>query len=132
MALVAVMTTAVLVVAIGPSLDVVQTSLYDNRPSGVACEDLPTRAEVEADLADHPGLVRRIEDLDPAVEVLVSKPCDDHRGAAEILVIYPGGDLREQVGQLLVGESFGVPTPLRNVQPAPGRARVAAGAVHAA
>lgn len=115
-ALVAAMTAAVLVVAIGPGLSVVQTSLYDNRPSGVACENLPTRAEVEADLTEHAGLVRRLEALDPgAVEVMVSEPCDDHPGAAEILVTYPGGDLRERIEQLLVGESFGVPTSLRNV-----------------
>lgn len=115
-ALVAVMTMAVLVITVGPSLSVVQALVYDNRPSGVACEDLPTRAEVEADLADHAGLVRRIEDLDPgAVEVMVSEPCDDHPGAAEILVIYPGGGLRERVEQLLVDEFFGVPTTLRNV-----------------
>lgn len=112
-ALVATATTVALFVLIGPGL--VQTWLYDNRPSGVACEDLPTRFEVEAALAEHPDLVRRIQDLDPAVEVLVSEPCQDLPGAAAVLVIYPGGDLRERIEQLLAEETFEVPTTLRNV-----------------
>ena len=98
---------------IGP--DLVQTWLYDNRPSGVACGDLPTGAEAEAALAAHPDLVRRIEGLGDDVDVYVDEPCDDHPGAAEIAVTYPGGDLRERIEALLAEESFGVPTSLRNV-----------------
>jgi hypothetical protein len=99
-------------IALGPAL--IQTLLFDNRPSGVACEDLPDRAAVEEALASHADLTRRIEDLDPTVEVLVKEPCDNRPGAAEI-VVYPGGDLRERIEGLLAEESFGVPTTLRNV-----------------
>lgn len=110
---VAVAAITVLGVLAGPR--VIQTWLYDNRPSGVACDDLPDRAVVERALAAHADLVRRIEDLDPAVEVLASEPCDDRPGAAEIEVLYPGGDLRERIEALLAEEPFGVPTTLRNV-----------------
>lgn len=109
----AVATIAVLGVIVGPAL--IHTWLYDNRPSGVGCDDLPERAAVQAALDAHAELVQRIEDLDPAVEVLVSEPCDDRPGAAEILVLYPGGDLSERIEGLLAEESFGVPTTLRNV-----------------
>ena len=111
--IVAVAAIAVLGAILGPTL--IQTWLYDNRPSGVACDDLPDRAAVQEALDTHAELTRRIEDLDPAVEVLVSEPCDDRPGAAEILVLYPGGDLRERIEGLLAEESFGVPTTLRNV-----------------
>ncbi len=111
--MVAVAATVALGIALGPAL--IRTVLYDNRPSGVACEDLPARAAVEEALASHADLTRRIEDLDPTVEVLVSEPCDDRPGAAEILVVYPGGDVRERIEGLLAEESFGVPTTLRNV-----------------
>jgi hypothetical protein len=107
------MVTVAAIVALGPAL--IQTLLFDNRPSGVACEDLPDRAAVEEALASHADLTRRIEDLDPTVEVLVKEPCDNRPGAAEIVVVYPGGDLRERIEGLLAEESFGVPTTLRNV-----------------
>lgn len=113
LAMVATASLIALGVVLGPTL--IQTELYDNRPSGVACEDLPGRAEVETALALHADLVRRIEDLDPAVELFVSEPCDHHPGAAEVLVIYPGGDLRQRIEDLLAEESLGVPTTLRNV-----------------
>ena len=111
--LVAAVGAAVLVVAVAPAF--LQTWLYDNRPSGIACDDLPTRAQAEAALAAHPGLVSRIRALDDDVDVYVQEPCDDRPGAAEILVIYPGGDLRERIEALLAEEAFGVPTSLRNV-----------------
>jgi hypothetical protein len=94
-------------------------AVYDNRPSGVACADLPTRTEVESALVLHSDLVRRIEAVgaaDGSVWVHVVQPCPDtHPDHAEILIAYPGGGDREQIEALLAEESFGVPVSLLNV-----------------
>lgn len=93
-----------------------QGPLYDNRPSGVACADLPAAEDVERALAEHPDLVRRIEAVGEAVWVEVSVPCaDSHPDRAEVLVTYPGGQDRQRIEEILEDESFGVPTSLRNV-----------------
>lgn len=94
-------------------------SVGDNRPSGVACADLPTLAEVEDALALHSDLVRRIEavgaDYD-SVWVDVTAPCQEtHPDRAEILISYPGGTDRERIEAILAEESFGVPVSLQNV-----------------
>ncbi len=109
----AVVAAGAVLARVGPGL--VQVWLYDNRLSGVACADLPPRGEVEAVLAAHQDLVRRIEALGDEVAVDVAEPCDGWPGAAEILVTYPGGGLRQRIEELLAEESFGVPTSLRNV-----------------
>ena len=94
-------------------------SVGDNRPSGVACADLPTRAEVENALALHADLVRRIEAVgadDGSVWVDVVQPCPEtHPDRAEILIAYPGGTDRERIEAILAEESFGVPVSLLNV-----------------
>ncbi len=89
--------------------------LYDNRPSGVACEDLPERVEVEAALQEHAELERRIEAVGDRVNVFVAKPCESHPDRAEIEVQYPGGDDRQRIEDILKEEDFGVPVTLRNV-----------------
>ena len=89
----------------------------DNRPSGVACAGLPTRAEVENALALHSDLVRRIEAVgadDDSVWVDVVQRCQDHPDRAEILIAYPGGGARERIEAILAEESFGVPVSLLN------------------
>ena len=92
-------------------------SVGDNRPSGVACADLPTRAEVENALALHSDLVRRIEAVgaDGSVWVDVVQRCHDYPDRAEILIAYPGGTDRERIEAILAEESFGVPVSLLNV-----------------
>lgn len=94
-------------------------SVGDNRPSGVACADLPTRAEVENAAALRSDLVRRIEAVgadDGSVVVYLTVPCPEtHPDRAEILITYPGGDDRERIEAILAEESFGVPVSLLNV-----------------
>lgn len=94
-------------------------SAGDNRPSGVACADLPTRAEVENALALHSDLVRRIEAVgadDDSVWITISQPCrGTHPDRAEILIAYPGGTDRERIEAILAEEPFGVPVSLLNV-----------------
>ena len=100
-----------------PAIDrALQDRLYDNRPSGVACEDLPTRDAVERVLREHEGLVRRIESVGDEVWVELSVPCpESHPDGAEVLVTFPGGSDRAAIEGILEEESFGVPTSLRNI-----------------
>ncbi|SFJ75208.1 hypothetical protein SAMN05216467_0793 [Cellulomonas sp. KH9] len=94
---------------------VLTEALYDNRPSGVACGDLPERSRVEAALEAHAGLVGRIEAVGDQVDVAVVAPCDSDPDQAEIRVFYPGGDDRARITQILDDEDFGVPVSLVNV-----------------
>jgi len=113
--LAAVVLAALLVAAVTRGPQLLQLWVYDNRPSGVSCENLPETPEVEAALKEHASLRAELEALDPDVEIVVSHPCDNRPGAAEILIMYPGGDLRGRIEAVLERESFGVPTSLKNV-----------------
>jgi hypothetical protein len=102
------------VLAIGPLRRAYEDQVNDNVPSGVPCERLPSRAEVERALVARADLVRRIEGIG-AVQVQVdSVRCgtDEH---AEILVTYPGHDERAAIEAILATDAFGVPVSLRDV-----------------
>ena len=111
---VALALAAVAVVAVLVLPGVLTESLYDNRPSGVACGDLPERSRVEAALEAHAELVGRIEAVGDQVDVAVVAPCDSHPDRAEIRVFYPGGDDRERIEDVLDDDGFGVPISLVN------------------
>lgn len=91
-----------------------QVWLYDSRPSGVACEDLPTIEEVDAALLAHRDLVREIESVGENVLVESTQTCSSAPDRGEITVFYPGGDDREQIEAILEQRDFGVPVALRN------------------
>ncbi|MCC2315541.1 hypothetical protein [Cellulomonas xiejunii] len=97
---------------LGPTL--LQGPLYDSRPSGVPCDELPTRQQVQTALEVHADVVRRIEAVGDQVSVTASQPCASHPGRAEVLVVYPGGDDREDIQAILADDDLGVPVSLRN------------------
>lgn len=97
---------------LGPAL--LQGSLYDSRPSGVPCGELPTRQQVQVALDVHADVVRRIEAVGDQVSVTASQPCSSHPDHAEVLVVYPGGDDREHIQAILDDHDLGVPVSLRN------------------
>jgi hypothetical protein len=86
-----------------------------NVNSGVACDDLPSRTEVEAVLKDQAGLVERIRALDASVDVEAFPCSSDDDGGSEIVIFVPSRSLSDEVRRILKEEPFGAPTSIRNV-----------------
>lgn len=83
-------------------------------PSGVACEDLPPRAQVEEALEQQRDVVERLEALGD-VEVL-AQPCGEAvDGGAQIVVLVPSKAVSDAVQDVLDETPFTVPVSIRNV-----------------
>lgn len=87
-----------------------------NRPSGVACEDLPSTEDVEAALRSQRQLVQTIEAISANVTVEAVSNCErKYRDRAEIAVLVSSGAERDRVVAVLDEEPFAVPVSIVNV-----------------
>lgn len=78
-----------------------------------ACNQLPSRTEVVAALADHPDLTTQIEAAGDGVHVTSTTPCADQPDRALVTITYRTSSERAKVDHILTTEDgFGVPAEL--------------------
>lgn len=83
-------------------------SLRGTQSARPPCEDLPSRATVEAALKDHTDLQARLEGIDEDVTAAVSTPCEDPDKGL-VAIHYRTDDQFEQIGRIMETSGFGVP-----------------------
>lgn len=86
---------------------------FGNTSTHPPCDQLPTSAQVEKALQDHPDLAGQLRALDPEVQVGVGRPCTIPADAALVQVSYRTGDQERAIQELLSrANGFGVPVHL--------------------
>ncbi|WP_024285165.1 hypothetical protein [Cellulomonas sp. KRMCY2] len=83
-------------------------------PSGVACSERPSLAEVERALHDQAALVERLEALGD-VTVIPTSCGEAADSGSEILILVPSKSMSDAVRDVLESEPFHVPVSIRNV-----------------
>lgn len=106
----------VIVLRLEPVQRLTQDKLYDNVPSFVACDRLPSVSATQRALDEHADLVAAIRQVAPD-EVMIgldTQRCGGDR--AEILITYGSHEQRIRIQALLAKAGFGdVPVSLRNI-----------------
>jgi hypothetical protein len=108
-------TVAVLLLAVLAACDLYSDYVLGNREHGVSCGELPTRAEAEAILRAHIGVVERIKSVGPekSISVELAEPCP---GKADLVIYHPSRETRREIEAIIDSETFyGIPYRLINV-----------------
>lgn len=84
-------------------------------PSGVACDALPSSAEVLRALEEQADLVKRLEALDENVMIMSSQCSDAPDSGSEVVILVPSKAVSDAVQDVLRTEPFTVPVSIRNV-----------------
>lgn len=88
--------------------------VLDNRNHYLACEELPTRVEVERIVEQHQGVIQQIEQVAPGfvgIEI-DSSTCE---GKADLLIWYGSHQQRIAIEKVINGDTFfGIPYRLQN------------------
>jgi hypothetical protein len=91
-------------------------STQTNVMAAVACRDLPTLAQVDAELQRQSELVGDLVRLGDGISVEVVQHCSGvYAGRAEIYVFVATDDELDQVARLLSRRPFSVPVSILNV-----------------
>lgn len=88
--------------------------VLDNRNHYLACEQLPSEAEVTQVMEDHQDALKKIEQVDPGF-VGVEMDASTCPGKADILFWYGSHEDRLRIEDIIAGKTFyGVPYRLQN------------------
>ena len=87
--------------------------IYDNQNHYLACEQLPSGAEVEKVLEEHHDVIQQIEAVNPGFVGIEVNTCDT--GNADVTFWYGSHQDRIVIEQMIGGDTFfGVPYNLQN------------------
>jgi len=87
--------------------------IYDNQNHYLACEQLPSRSEVEQVLEEHQDVIEQIKAVNPGFVGVDVNPCD--AGNADVTFWYGSHQDRIVIEQIIGADTFfGVPYNLQN------------------
>ena len=88
--------------------------ILDNRNHYLSCEELPSKSDVEAIVAQHRDVVKQIQDVAPGF-VGVEIDSVNCEGKADLLIWYGTHQQRIAIEQIIADETFfGIPYRLQN------------------
>lgn len=83
--------------------------------SGVPCDELPSRTEVQQALERQADLVERLEALDDDLMIFPSSCGQGSDDGTEIMILVPSRAVSDAVQDIMGAEPFTVPWTIRNV-----------------